>query len=683
MTAAVSSLINPSNPRCVAAPHQYHGDLRQLVGSWSATGSKELSRSSFESETTSLEHLTPSPTTQPTAATRTYAITALPMLLASHSPTVSQDNIRVSKTILLEASSALLMTHRHGRADSSVTAAINGTTSFGPETQTMAMPNKTQSVLPSRTSSKTALGSNALLLRSPTMTNNSYVKSSTLLVNHVATFTSRSRTNAKVTTTSSAVAAAVSVAGLTATLRCAALSCSSSRSAPLTAKAPTAHLSPRSSARATATSSRSTWAIRMILALGTAARLVSSIVLALGAAFALTLVVAVRWRLHAPHDIAELRYAAAHMEQPGWWLAGPFAIAAAPLFSSSLSLISTSIVVGSSASDTVLITASLVLFTVPFGMSFRALLQPAFGGWFIASTRGPTYDEEGVRGWIVGGGMRWGIDVRVASRDHAASSFLHAYGSLFMSMRPHRHWWFLVDMSTSVVVALLAALPTLVVHRDDAATLVPNLCTGALHASTAVQMLFMLAFVVLRPVAIRWEHAAALLQVVLGALSALLTSLTAAGVDGLDDSSNGVAIAQTVIMVVALVGGLVDDGMSVLTSRPTRRARLVVNDTISARQSLAQQMNPTLHDESRHLQVPEVFLPIPPFAVEEGDTVFRDDGAPAGKFAVDFPHTVSSSGRNTARALKYLISCCCVAQQSRMRDAMTLAERHTKQQRAS
>ncbi|CUG90563.1 membrane-associated protein, putative [Bodo saltans] len=171
---------------------------------------------------------------------------------------------------------------------------------------------------------------------------------------------------------------------------------------------------------------------------------------------------------------------------------------------------------------------------------------------------------------------------------HAAASrrFVLAYGSLFTSMWPHRHWWFLADTGTSIVVGLLAALPSLVVHRSDAATLVPAVCTGALHAATALQLLFFLVYVAAWPVAIRWENTASLTNAFLGALGALLMSLATAGIDGLDDATNDVGTAQVALSILILVLGMTEEGFALLTSQPLRWSRFLPRSSFTTLPSL-------------------------------------------------------------------------------------------------
>jgi hypothetical protein len=65
----------------------------------------------------------------------------------------------------------------------------------------------------------------------------------------------------------------------------------------------------------------------------------------------------------------------------------------------------------------------------------------------------------------------------------------------------------LVDMSASVAVALLAALPALAVQRWDVTPLLPLVCTGALHAAAAVQVVFLALYVVMLAVSVYWEPA--------------------------------------------------------------------------------------------------------------------------------------------------------------------------------
>jgi hypothetical protein len=302
--------------------------------------------------------------------------------------------------------------------------------------------------------------------------------------------------------------------------------------------------------------------------------LVSSLVLVLGSAVLLLVVAAVKHRLARSSRPRTLpwRTVAADAGLPGWWLAGPCAMAVAPLLSAAVSLASVSPwAAGTGAADGVLVVIALLLGCALVAWCVKALLRRRHGGWFTAVPRGLARELSDVPPlvrWLLGGACAWAPDPRL--RTDASQRFVAAYGSLFTSMWPHRHWWFLVDMSASVAVGLLAALPALAVHRSDAITMVPLVCTGALHAATAVQLILAALFAGLRPVAVRWEHLAALGSVLLGALGALLASLSVSGAAGLDDAANSVEIAQLALALLVLVASLVEVAFDLSTSRQTR-----------------------------------------------------------------------------------------------------------------
>ncbi|CUG90555.1 membrane-associated protein, putative [Bodo saltans] len=306
--------------------------------------------------------------------------------------------------------------------------------------------------------------------------------------------------------------------------------------------------------------------------------LVSSLILVLGSAVLILVAALIKYRVgkhpRQPSD-SFWQTVAAESGLPGWWLAGPCAMAVAPMLSAAVSLASVSPwAAGTGAGDGVLVAVSLLLGSVLVTWCSKVLMRPRNGGWFTAVAHGPAHQlQRAPRAvlWLLGGAYAWAPEPRL--RTAANRRFVPAYGSLFTSMWPHRHWWFLVDICTSIVVGLLAALPSLVVHRNDAATLVPAVCTAALHTSTAVQIMFMVAYIALRPVAIRWEHAGSLLSVLLGALGALLTSLSAAGVEGLDSVSEGVGVAQIVVAILIVVLAFAEDGFALLTSQQLRWRR--------------------------------------------------------------------------------------------------------------
>ncbi|CUG85815.1 transmembrane protein, putative [Bodo saltans] len=312
--------------------------------------------------------------------------------------------------------------------------------------------------------------------------------------------------------------------------------------------------------------------------------LLSSLVIVLGSVVLLLIAAHIKHRLelrsHHPTHPVTSRTIAADFGLPGWWLAGPCAMAIAPLLSAAVSLASVSPWASGTAGDGVLVVVSLLLGCALIAWCVKALLRPRHGGWFTAVPRGPAHEllrAPRVVLWLLGGAYAWAPEPRL--RTAANRRFGSAYGSLFTSMWPHRHCWFLVDMSTSIVVGFLAALPSLVVHRDDAATLIPAMCTGALHTATAVQLAFLLAFTFMRPVAVRWEYGGSLLITLLGAVGALLTSFAAEGIDGLEDVANGVAIAQMIIPILILVLGFSEDIFALLTSQPTRWRRLLHDDS--------------------------------------------------------------------------------------------------------
>ncbi|CUG85772.1 GPI-anchored surface protein, putative, partial [Bodo saltans] len=313
--------------------------------------------------------------------------------------------------------------------------------------------------------------------------------------------------------------------------------------------------------------------------------LVSSLLLVLGSAVLLIISALVKRRLDSrsrrPTHPVSWRTIAADFGLPGWLIAGPCATAVPPMLSAAVSLASVSPwTAGTGAGDGVLIMLSLLLGSTLVAWCFKALLRPRHGGWFTAVPRGPAHELQRVPRavrWLLGGAYSWAPDPRL--RTAANRRFMSAYGSLFLSMWPHRHWWFLMDMSTSVVVGFLAALPSLFVHRDDAATLIPAICTGALHTATAVQVAILAAFTLLHPVAVRWEYGGSLLSTLLGAVGALLTSFAAEGFDGLDNAANGVAIVQMIISIIMLLLGFSEDIFALLTSQPTRWRRLLPDDS--------------------------------------------------------------------------------------------------------
>jgi hypothetical protein len=305
--------------------------------------------------------------------------------------------------------------------------------------------------------------------------------------------------------------------------------------------------------------------------------LVSSLVLVLGSAVLHLVVSVIKHRLARSSRPRTLhwRTVAADVGLPGWWLAGPCAMAVAPLLSAAVSLASVSPwAAGTGAADGVLVVAALLFGCALVAWCVKALLRRRHGGWFTAIPRGLARELSGVPPlvrWLLGGACAWAPDPRL--RTDASQRFVAAYGSLFMSMWPHRHWWFLVDLSASVLVGLLAALPALAVHRSDAITLVPLVCTGALHAATAVQVSFFALNVVFLPVSVRWEHAFSLISAVLGALGACLASLDAATSTGVDSVIFGINVAQIVVAVVTLLFGVLEDMFAFLSSQPSRRTR--------------------------------------------------------------------------------------------------------------
>jgi hypothetical protein len=127
-----------------------------------------------------------------------------------------------------------------------------------------------------------------------------------------------------------------------------------------------------------------------------------------------------------------------------------------------------------------------------------ALLRPAVGGWFVATTRGRTprlyrYPHStGSRAvtWLLGGGYQWStapITRRGPESKNGASSlagalafrkhFAEAHGSLFASMRPSRYWYFLVDLGASLVAGVVAAVPSM--ELGGTGNLSSGTCLGA------------------------------------------------------------------------------------------------------------------------------------------------------------------------------------------------------------
>jgi hypothetical protein len=205
---------------------------------------------------------------------------------------------------------------------------------------------------------------------------------------------------------------------------------------------------------------------------------------------------------------------------------------------------------------------------------------------YIASHRNPFRCQIQ---WLIGGAYMWECDRRLLMQlgsDHhdrkwANQFFISCYGALFTAMWPQRHWWFLVDITTNIASGVVAALPALSVHRDDAHVFVPRVCAGSLHALTAIQLVYAVAFVLVWPAAVRWESLASMLTATLGAVVALLASLEAAGVEGLDDAADGLAAAQLAVTILVAVLGVSEEVFAVLTSQLSRRFRFQSLDNMS------------------------------------------------------------------------------------------------------
>ncbi|CUF93657.1 transmembrane protein, putative [Bodo saltans] len=277
-----------------------------------------------------------------------------------------------------------------------------------------------------------------------------------------------------------------------------------------------------------------------------------------------------------------------HGGLPGWWLAGPCATAIGPLLANFISLASVSPWDTSStqATDATLVIIAAAVVVTHTLWCWRVLLSPRYYGAFIATARGLAPELQIADGnpakvplqWLLSGAYGWAVDRRIAPTDdnntrRRRTSFVGAYGDLFNSMVPRYYWWFLVEATVTIVIALLAALPALFVHRSDAATVVPDVCRGSLHAATAVQIAQAAAFVLLQPIAVRWEAIAACLSVTLGALAALLMSLESAADEEVEVAATVVSVVQIVFVMTATICAIAEEVYAWATSQPSRRAQ--------------------------------------------------------------------------------------------------------------
>jgi hypothetical protein len=303
---------------------------------------------------------------------------------------------------------------------------------------------------------------------------------------------------------------------------------------------------------------------------------------------------------------SSVQVATAAAALPGWWLAGPCAAAVGPFLSSGVSLASVS-TWDVPAGDGLLVLLSLGMFLTLSAWSVVALLRPNRRGLFVCTTVGPApnpmRDNATMRKvvvWLLGGGYLWKLDpslMRTSTiKQHAAIKsgqrisntfdrmYPYAYGSLFTSMRPNYYWHFLLDMAANIVVGIIAAVPAMVAARtvniiDDMS--VSNACIGALHATTAVQLLFAFFFVVTRPVAVHWELIAGACMAILGALNALLASIQATSLasDVIDDIGNMVESFQLTASGLAVLCAVAE---CLLTLFVLKQRRLLLADDIDS-----------------------------------------------------------------------------------------------------
>jgi hypothetical protein len=295
-----------------------------------------------------------------------------------------------------------------------------------------------------------------------------------------------------------------------------------------------------------------------------------------------------------------IQSAAAAAALPGWWLAGPCAAAVGPLFSSALSLSSVSLWTHL-VTDVMIVVASLGAAVVSSCWSIRALLTPSYGGLFVCKTVGsapiPLSDivqMPSAATWLLDGGHLWAFDSSsqaplapsITVLEHGDRMYPHAYGSLFTSMRPSYYWHFLLDMAANIVVGIIAAVPAVVAARTTDDTAVSNACIGALHATTAVQLLFAVYFVVACPVAVHWELIAGACMAVLGALNALLASIQATSLasDVIDDIGNMVESFQLAASGLAVLCAVAECLLTlfVLKQRRSLLADDIANDEYDA-----------------------------------------------------------------------------------------------------
>ncbi|CUG90154.1 membrane-associated protein, putative [Bodo saltans] len=243
--------------------------------------------------------------------------------------------------------------------------------------------------------------------------------------------------------------------------------------------------------------------------------------------------------------------------------------------------------------DACIVLASLVVAVVSSSWCVLALLEPHQRGLFVCKAFGPArIPLAGKRGlawkcasWLLDGRYEWTVDPFLAASSHPLEEatttqqkmkeiksdggdwlFPHACGSLFTSMKPMYFRHLLLDMVTNMVVGILAAIPAIVAavtNADNDPLPVRNACNGALHASTAVQLLFAVVYVTERPVAVRSElisGASMACLGCLGALNALLASVQATSLASaaIDDWGNGLQSLQLVVSAVAIIFAAVE-----------------------------------------------------------------------------------------------------------------------------
>jgi hypothetical protein len=301
-------------------------------------------------------------------------------------------------------------------------------------------------------------------------------------------------------------------------------------------------------------------------------------VMASSVALGLLMAVLIRIRSRAATKPHAWRDVFAFAALPGWWLSGPCAASVAPILSGALSLASVSDW-ASAAGDGALVAASFAATISIVVMSSLALLRPRAGGWFVGVTQGgapscirnPTNALKRTLRWLLDGGHLWQCAPKGRTstvRFHPLAFgdlFVPAYGSLFESMRPDRHWYPLLDMSISIAAGMIAAIPAIVVGATG--QLSDHVCSGALHTMTAVQLLAVVLFLILRPPAVRWERLLSGLMYVLAALSAVIASIDTA--DG-DETGDALDTMQLIVSAL-LIGAAVAESILVLIVFHRRR----------------------------------------------------------------------------------------------------------------